>query len=88
MRDVANAVMAANSRAAEPDLRAAMLRSQARSMNWLSQLGPQVSVTSLGAVMASVFIEQVLFDNGAKRAERDYARANVEVAAFCLGVSS
>ena len=88
MRDVANAVMAANSRAAEPDLRAAMLRSQARSMNWLSQLGPQVSVTSLGAVMASVFIEQVLFDNGAKRAERDYARANVEVAAVALAQDS
>ena len=88
LRQVADAVMAANSRAAEADLRAAMLRSQARSMNWLPALGPQVSVTSLGAVVASLFIEQVLFDNGAKRAERDYAKADVEVAAVALAEDS
>lgn len=88
LRDVANAVMAANSRAAEADLRAAMLRSQARSMNWLPSIGPQVSLTSLGAVVASMVVEQVLFDNGAKRAERDYAKADVEVAAVALAQDS
>ncbi len=88
LRDVAEAVMAANSRAAEADLRAAMLRSQARSMNWLPQLGPQISLASLGSVVASLFIEQVLFDNGAKRAERDYAKADVEVAAVALAEDS
>ncbi len=88
LRDVAAAVMAANSRAAEADLRAAMLRSQARSMNWLPSIGPQVSVTSLGAVVAAMVVEQVLFDNGAKRAERDYAKADVEVAAVALAEDS
>ena len=88
LRDVADAVMAANSRAAEADLRAAMLRSQAKSMNWLPSIGPQVSLTSLGAVVASMVVEQVLFDNGAKRAERDYAKADVEVAAVALAQDS
>ena len=88
LRDVADAVMAANSRAAEADLRAAMLRSQARSMNWLPSIGPQVSLTSLGAVVAAMVVEQVLFDNGAKRAERDYAKADVEVAAVALAQDS
>ena len=88
LRDVANAVMAANSRAAEADLRAAMLRSQAKSMNWLPSIGPQISLTSLGAVVASMVVEQVLFDNGAKRAERNYAKADVEVAAVALAQDS
>ncbi|NCO87908.1 MAG: TolC family protein [Rhodobacterales bacterium] len=84
LRMVADATLAANSRAAEADLRAAMLRAEARSMNWLPSLGPQVSLTSLGAVVTQMLVEQVLFDNGAKRAERDYARADVEVAAVAL----
>ena len=88
LRQVADAVMAANARAAEADLRAAMLRAQARSLNWLPSLGPQISVTSLGALVASMLVEQVLFDNGAKRAERDYARADVEVAAVALAEDS
>jgi len=88
MQQVADAVMAANSRAAEADLRAAMLRAQARSMNWLPSIGPQISVTSLGALVTSMLVEQVLFDNGAKRAERDYAKADVEVAAVALAEDS
>ena len=79
--DVANAVLAANSRAAEADLRAAKLRAEARANNWLPSLGPSVSLTSLGAVVSSMVVEQVLFDNGRKKAERDYAAADVEVAA-------
>lgn len=82
--DVANAVLAANSRAAEADLRAAKLRAEARANNWLPTLGPNVSLTSLGAVVSSMVVEQVLFDNGRKRAERDYAAADVEVAAVTL----
>lgn len=84
LRNVADATLAANARAAEADLRAAMLRAEARSMNWLPSLGPQISLTSLGAVVTQMLVEQVLFDNGAKRAERDYARADVEVAAVVL----
>lgn len=82
--DVANAVLAANSRAAEADLRAAKLRVEARANNWLPTLGPSVSLTSLGAVVSAMVVEQVLFDNGRKKAERDYAAADVEVAAVTL----
>ncbi|SEM84577.1 outer membrane protein, adhesin transport system [Loktanella fryxellensis] len=81
---VSDAVLAANARAAEADLRAATLRAEARSRNWLPTLGPQVSLTSLGAVVTSLVVEQVIFDNGRKRAERDYAKADVEVAAVAL----
>lgn len=81
---VANAVLAANSRAAEADLRAAKLRAEARANNWLPTLGPSVSLSSLGTVVTSLVVEQVLFDNGRKKAERDYAAADVEVAAVTL----
>lgn len=81
---VASSVLAANSRAAEAQLRAAMLRSQARELNWLPTLGPQISLNSLGSIVANLVIEQTLFDNGAKRAEREFARADVEVAAMAL----
>lgn len=81
---VADAVLAANTRAAEADLRAAKLRAEARASNWLPSLGPSVSLTSLGAVVTSLVVEQVLFDNGRKKAERDYAAADVEVAAVTL----
>lgn len=81
---VADAVLAANSRAAEADLRAAMLRSEARASNWLPTLGPNISLTSLGTVVTQLVVEQVLFDNGKKRAEREYAQADVEVAAVAL----
>lgn len=81
---VANAVLAANSRAAEADLRAAKLRAEARANNWLPTLGPSVSLSSLGDVVTSLVVEQVLFDNGRKKAERDYAAADVEVAAVNL----
>ena len=83
-RQVASSVLAANSRAAEAELRAAMLRSEAREMNWLPTLGPQISLNSLGSIVANLLIEQTLFDNGAKRAEREFARADVEVAAVAL----
>jgi adhesin transport system outer membrane protein len=81
---VADAVLAANSRAAEADLRAATLRSEARASNWLPTLGPNVSLTSLGTVVTEMVVQQVLFDNGKKRAEREYAQADVEVAAVAL----
>ena len=81
---VADSVLAANARAAEAELRAAMLRSQARELNWLPTLGPTVSLTSLGSVVAGLVVEQTLFDGGAKRAEREFARADVEVAAVAL----
>lgn len=86
--EVSRAVMAANSRAAEADLRAAMLRSEAQSKNWLPTLGPQISLSSLGTVAAQLVVDQVIFDNGRKKAERAMARADVEVAAVALAQDS
>ncbi len=85
---VADAVMAANARAAEAELRSALLRSKAADKNWLPQLGPSISLTSMSDFVASLFIEQVLFDNGKRKAERELARADVEVAAVTLSEDS
>ncbi len=81
---VAGAVLAANSRAAEAELRSAKLRAQAASKNWLPTIGPNLSLTSLGEVVAGMLIDQVLFANGRKKAERQFAKADVEVAAVVL----
>ena len=81
---VAGAVLAANSRAAEAELRSAKLRAEAASKNWLPTIGPSVSLTSLGEVVAGLVIDQVLFGNGRKKAERAFAKADVEVAAVGL----
>jgi outer membrane protein, adhesin transport system len=85
---VADAVMAANTRAAEADLRAAKLRAEARSANWLPTLGPTITLDALGAVVTGLMVTQALWDNGARRAEREYARADVEVAAVALAQDS
>ncbi|MCX7564767.1 TolC family protein [Sulfitobacter sp. F26169L] len=81
---VATAVLAANSRSAESELRAAQLRARAASKNWLPQIGPNISLTSLGSVVANLIVEQVIYDNGRKMGEREFAVADVEVAAVAL----
>lgn len=81
---VAGAVLAANSRAAEAELRSAKLRAEAASKNWLPTIGPALTLSSLGEVVASMVIDQVLFDNGRKKAERSFAKSDVEVAAVAL----
>ncbi len=81
---VATAVLAANSRAAESELRAAQLRARAASKNWLPSIGPNISLTSLGSVVANLIVEQVIYDNGRKKGEREFAVADVEVAAVAL----
>jgi adhesin transport system outer membrane protein len=47
-----------------------------------------VSLTSLGDAVADLVIQQVVFDNGRKKAERDLAKADVELAAVALSESS
>lgn len=84
LSQVADAVLEANSRAAEAELRAAVLRAEATQLNWLPTLGPQISLNSLGDLVSSIVLDAVLWDNGAKRAERDMAKADVEVAAVAL----
>lgn len=81
---VADAVMASDARVAEAELRVARLRAEAARKNWLPKIGPRVSLNSLGDFVAELVVEQVLFDNGRKIAERDKARADVEVAAVNL----
>jgi adhesin transport system outer membrane protein len=81
---VSSAVLAANSRSAEAELRSARLRAEAASKNWLPKIGPQISLTSLGSLVANLVVDQVLFDNGRKKGEREFAIADVEYAAVNL----
>lgn len=83
---VARAALDASARASESELRAAKLRAVAMSKNWLPTLGPSISLSSLGDLVAGILIEQVLFDNGRRKAEREFAAADVEVAAVNLSI--
>lgn len=81
---VADATLSASARSAEAELRQARLRAKAADKNWLPTLGPQVSLYSLSSFVASIVIDQVIFDNGRRKAEREFARADVEAAAVAL----
>lgn len=81
---VVTSVLAANARAAEAELRAARLRAEAASKNWLPTIGPRVSLNTLGDVISQIVVDQVIFDNGRKKGERAFAKADVEVAAVAL----
>ncbi len=83
---VANAALTASLRSSEAELISAKLRAEARAKNWLPTLGPTISLTDLGDMVAGLLIEQVLFDNGRRKAERAFAAADVEVAAVNLSV--
>jgi len=81
---VADAVIAASADVAVAELRIARLKAEAKAKNWLPSIGPQLDLSSLGNLVASLVVEQALFDNGRRRAERDFAAADVEVAAVTL----
>lgn len=81
---VVAAVTEAGAGVAAAELRVAQLRAEAKAKNWLPHIGPSANLTSLGALAASILIEQTLFDNGRRKAERAYAAADVEVAAVSL----
>lgn len=85
---VARAVMEGAARPAEAELQAARLRSAAADKNWLPTLGPSVSLSDMGNLVASLVIDQVIYDNGRKRAEREFARADVEAAAVTLSIDT
>ena len=78
---IAEAVMLSDSRVAEAELHVAVLRAEAAKRNWMPRIGPRVSLSSLGDLVADLLMQQVLFDNGRKSAERDLAKADVEIAA-------
>jgi adhesin transport system outer membrane protein len=81
---VSDAVINASAGAADAALRVARLKANAQSKNWLPSIGPSVNLTSLGGLAASLLLEQALFDNGRRKAERAFASADVEVAAVSL----
>ncbi|GLO75792.1 hypothetical protein MACH18_28720 [Phaeobacter italicus] len=83
---VARSAIDASARASEAELTSAKLRAEAKSKNWLPTIGPSVSLTDLGDLVAGILIEQVLFDNGRRKAERAFAAADVEVAAVNLSI--
>lgn len=86
--EVAAGVLAADARVAEAELHVAQLRAEAASKNWWPTISPRITLTSLGDLVADLVINQVLFDNGRKKAERDLAKADVELAAVALSESS
>lgn len=81
---VAGAVLRDAKGSAKAELRVARLTAQATSKNWLPRIGPSLSLMRLGDLAAELLINQTLWDNGAKRAEREAAAADVEVAAVSL----
>ena len=84
---VADAVLDNSSGAAAAELRVARLRAEARAKNWLPQIGQSVNLTSLSGLAASLLVETALFDQGRRKAEREFAVADVEVAAVGLSAS-
>ncbi|MGB8812547.1 MAG: TolC family protein [Paracoccaceae bacterium] len=82
--EIAQSVLKASTGAAVAELRVARLRAEAKSKNWLPSIGPSVNLSSLGAMAASIMLEQVIFDNGQRKAERAFAAADVEIAAVTL----
>lgn len=85
---IAQGVLGGYARPAEAELRSARLRAEAQSKNWLPSIGPNISLSSMGQFVAQLFVEQVLFDNGRKKAERAFAKADVEVAAASLSIDT
>lgn len=81
---VGEAVLGQGRASAEAELRMKRLAARARSKNWLPKLGPDVSLTSLSSIAASLVMDQAIFDRGRRAAERDFAAADVEVAAVSL----
>ncbi|MEO1138256.1 MAG: TolC family protein [Pseudomonadota bacterium] len=82
--EVSDAVLKAYARPSESELKAARLRAQAASKNWLPRIGPIVSLNSLSDIITQLAVDVVLFDHGRKKAERDFAKADVELAAVTL----
>jgi len=85
---VAAGVLAADARVAQAELHAAQLRAEAASKSWWPTISPRITLTSLGDLVTDLVINQVLFDNGRKKAERELAKADVELAAVKLSESS
>jgi adhesin transport system outer membrane protein len=81
---VAKMMLDTSSGLAQAELRASKMRSIARNKNWLPTIGPSITLSSLGDLAAGLVVDQVLYDNGKRKAERAFAAADVEVSAVAL----
>ncbi|WP_417249628.1 TolC family protein [Celeribacter sp.] len=81
---LASALLDTSSGVAQAELRAAKMRAVARDKNWLPTIGPSISLNSLGELAAGLILDQVIYDNGKRKAERAFAAADVEVSAVAL----
>lgn len=77
---VANHLIAAETRAAEAQLRSAQLKADAQAKAWLPGITPGASLTDMGVLTASLLAEMVLFDNGRFKADKAAARSEVDKA--------
>lgn len=85
---IAQAVTEAGAGVAAAELNVARLKAEAKAKNWLPKIGPDVTLTSLSSIAAGILVEQSLFDNGQRKAERAHAAADVELAAINLAISA
>lgn len=85
---MASATLASNTGPGAAELRLAKIKSDVESKNWLPTLGTNISLASLGSLAGSLIVDVALFDNGRKRAEREFAVADVEVAAVNLSLEA
>ncbi len=85
---IAQAVIEAGAGVAAAELNVARLKAEAKAKNWLPDVGPEVTLSALGAVAAGILLEQAVFDNGKRKAERAHAAADVELAAINLSIST
>lgn len=81
---VAKTMLETSSGLAQAELRASKMRSIARDKNWLPTIGPSITLSALGDLAAGLIVDQVLYDNGKRKAERAFAAADVEVSAVAL----
>lgn len=81
---VAQTMLKTSSGLAQAELRASKMRSVARDKNWLPTIGPSITLSALGDLAAGLIVDQVLYDNGKRKAERAFAAADVEVSAVAL----
>ena len=85
---IARAALESDTGTAAADLRLAKIKADVESSNWLPTLGPNLSLSSLESLASSLLLDVVIFDNGQKRAEREYAVTDVEVAAVNLAIDA
>ncbi|MFX4300087.1 TolC family protein [Pseudosulfitobacter pseudonitzschiae] len=85
---IASATLASNTGPGSADLRLRRIKADVEAKNWLPRIGPDISLTSMSSLAASLILDVALFDNGRKRAEREYAVADVEVAAVNLSIEA